>query len=807
MFWRLGLLPLASFVLLASVRTDAAPVAAFDKVGVAFLQKNCIACHNEKTKRADVSLHHLKTEGDLLKNRKLVENVLRVVRTGEMPPSSKQRPAVADLEAFTASVASVFESHDRTAKPDPGRVTVRRLNRAEYNNTIRDLVGVDFNPAADFPSDDIGHGFDNIGDVLTLSPVLMERYLAAAESIVQRAIMTTIPPVPRRYLAGRFLHPYPNDLPGTTGRFRPMRPLDPNPIYSGPFAAGTDYLKFTNEDDLILRVRLYAQPKGKSPVKVALFLSGTKVKNPSPDVEVDRLMGAGLKAIKPIEILKTFEITARDDKKLQEIEFPINRRDDAQRAGVAVIKPPEGEEPPHLFVENIWSEGPLETRPKTHRTLLACSPTKPQTEQTREVLGRFLSRAFRRPATGSETERYSKMVDQTVAAGQKWESGVQLAMQAALVSPKFLFRLELDERPGAEATALDEYQLASRLSYFLWSSMPDQELFELAARKQLVANLDSQVKRMLKDPRSGALTDNFAMQWLQLRRLKTHAPDAALFPKFDDNLRSSLLQETELFFDAIVKEDRSVLDLIDADFTFLNERLTWHYGITDTNGSTWGKKAKVPGKPIRGKEFVRVNLQPGDVRGGLLTQGSVLTVTSNPTRTSPVKRGKWVLEQLLGTPPPPPPPDVPELNEKSVLTGSLRQQMEQHRKNPACAACHAKMDPLGFAFENFDAVGAYRGQEGKLPIDASGELPDGRKFNGPAELKAILKEKKDLVARNLAEKVLTYALGRGLEYYDRRTVDGIVTAMAKNDYRFSTLITETVKSYPFRYRRGLEASK
>ena len=362
---------------------------------------------------------------------------------------------------------------------DPGRVTIRRLNRNEYNNTIRDLLHVDLKPAEDFPADDVGHGFDNIGDVLTLPPLLMERYLAAAESISQRAILTEIPPVPRRYLAGRFLHPYPHEAPGTNGRFRPMRPLDTNPVYSGPFIAGTDYLKFNDQDDFFLRVRLYAQPKGKAPVRVALFLSGPNVRKPSPDAEVDRILGVALKSFKPIEILGTFEITATDEKKIQEIEFPISRRGDIQNAGVALVKPPEGEEPANLFIESIWSEGPLETRPLSHRLLLACTPDKPQPEQTREVLQRFVSRAFRRPVTPAELERYAKIVDTTVAEGGKWESGVQLAVQAVLVSPKFLFRFELDDRPDApEARPIDEYQLAARLSYFLWSSLPDAELTE-----------------------------------------------------------------------------------------------------------------------------------------------------------------------------------------------------------------------------------------------------------------------------------------------------------------------------------------
>jgi hypothetical protein len=382
---------------------------------------------------------------------------------------------------------------------------------------------------------------------------------------------------------------------------------------------------------------------------------------------------------------------------------------------------------------------------------------------------------------------------------------MQLAMQAVLVSPKFLFRVELDDRPVSDTPrAIDEYQLASRLSYFLWSTMPDDELFDLASKKQLTANLDAQVRRMLKDPKAKALVDNFAMQWLQLRRLSEFAPDTKLFPNWNDRLRKAMLRETELFFETIINEDRSILDLIESDFTFLNETLARHYGIADTKGNWMYQKATRPGgQPIRGDRFVRVEVPPE--RSGLLTQASVLTVTSNPTRTSPVKRGRWVLEQVLGTPPPPPPPDVPELKDEKMLTGSLRQRMEQHRANPSCASCHARMDPIGFAFENYNAIGAYRQKDGDFAIDPSGTLPDGKSFKGPGELKKILKEKKDLLGRCLSEKLLVYALGRGLEYYDRRTIDRIVSSLEKDNYRFSTLVVEIVKSDPFRLRRGKES--
>jgi hypothetical protein len=422
-------------------------------------------------------------------------------------------------------------------------------------------------------------------------------------------------------------------------------------------------------------------------------------------------------------------------------------------------------------------------------------------------LTRFATRAYRRPATKAEVDRLVKLASSAGERGESWEAGIQLAFQAVLVSPKFLFRVELDDRPdSAEPHPIDEYQLASRLSYFLWSSMPDEELLSLAGKKALAANLDAQVRRMLKDPKADALVENFALQWLQLRRLKTFSADPKLFPNFTEELRSAMLKETELFFAAVVREDRSILDLIDADFTFLNEPLARHYGIADTAGNWMGQKATRPGgRPLRGQDFVRVSL-PHKLRGGLLTQASVLTVTSNPTRTSPVKRGRWVLEQLLGTPPPPPPPDVPELaeGEKAVLTGSLRQRMEQHRAKAACAACHARMDPLGFAFENYNAIGAWRDRDGAFPVDSSGVLPDGSSFKGPAELKGILKEKKDLFARCLSEKLLTYALGRGPEPYDRPALDKIQTALEADGHRFSTLVIEITRCFPFRMRRGKE---
>jgi mono/diheme cytochrome c family protein len=758
-----------------------APKSDFAKDGLGFVQKHCVHCHGEKTQKADLALHAYKDEASVLQGRKVWQNVLKMVQGGEMPPKGRPKPSAAEAEAFVRSINSLFERVD-SGKRDPGRVTIRRLNRAEYNNTIRDLVGIDFSAADDFPSDDVGHGFDNIGDVLSLSPVLMERYLAAAESITQRAILVGDPPKPpKRHTSGQFLSSKESKVIRDTS----LRSLD----VQGDL---NTLHKVNNDGEYKLRFRGWERHVGDEHVKVAFLIDGkeiqtTEVKGPAKEK-------AAIYEAKPVH-LKAGEHKVA-------VVF-LNPFTDPKAA-----KPDEAKRT--LFVQFFELEGPLDMVPATHKRIMACKPDQPKREQAREILTRFASRAYRRPATRDEVERLLKLVDASEARGDKWEASIQLALQAILVSPKFLFRVELDDRPNsADPHPIDEYQLASRLSYFLWSSMPDEELFNLAAKKQLTAHLDAQVQRMLKDPKARALTDNFAMQWLQLRRLQAFSPDPRLFPAFNDQLRAAMLKETELFFHAIVSEDRSILDLIDADFTFLNEPLARHYGIVDTNGNHAGQKPVKPGgQPIRSREFLRVALSGGE-RGGILTQASVLTVTSNPTRTSPVKRGRWVLEQLLGTPPPPPPPNVPELpeGEKALASGSLRQRMEQHRANPSCANCHARMDPLGFAFENFNAIGAFRTKDGEFPIDASGVLPDGRSFNGSGELKAILKAKKELFGRCLTEKLSTYALGRGVEYYDKPAMDKIVAALEKHNYKFSVLVAEIAKSDPFRLRRGKDQGK
>jgi len=743
----------------ADAQTPAAKSVPLPKQVTAFVKEHCYACHGPEKKRAGLQLHVFTDEADILKDRKRWQHVVQMVFSGEMPPEEKPRPKLQDVDAFLKSVNDIFDRHDRAAGRDPGRVTMRRLNRTEYNNTIRDLVGVDFQPAADFPSDDVGYGFDNIGDVLTLSPLLMERYLAAAEAIVNRAIVVGDPPRPgSRRLIARFLEPAQrSDLR--------VRELTKDRLHA-PF-------KLNQEGDYTFRVKMSGRPADGANPRVALL--------------------AGDKELQVVEV-------KAPEKNAEVYEAKLHLKEGEVRVSAKLLNP-GGDPARAVFVSWFEMFGPADTYPPSHRKLLAAKDGNVES-QTREILERFATRAYRRPATKDEVERLVKFALDVEKKGERWEAAVGLAMQAVLCSPKFLFRVELDHRPDSKGPhPIDDYQLASRLSYFLWNTMPDEELFVLAGTKQLHANLGAQVRRMLKDQKASSLVESFAIQWLQLRPLQNHVPDPELFGDFNDKLRADMLKETELFFGEVLREDRSILDLIDSNYSFVNERLARHYGVQYPGKSGgfggFGGRRRFGGN----EKFEKVVFKNGE-RGGLLTQASVLTVNSNPTRTNPVKRGKWVLEQLLGTPPPPPPPDVPELPSTEQVKGTLRQRLEQHRKDPACANCHAKMDPLGLAFENFDAIGRFRAKEEGVDIDPSGVLPNGQKFNGPAELRKLLLEKKDLFSRCLTEKMLTYAIGRGLDYYDKPAVDRIVAALAKNDYRFSTLVVEIGKSDPFCLRRG-----
>ncbi len=748
----MGLAPLRS-VMRADEPQAAEAAAAFRNQVAPVLARYCTGCHGGAKPKGDLALDGYKDAQAAEKDRETWERVLGMLELGEMPPKDKPRPSPAELEQLTRWIQASLAKTDCSGDKNPGRVTLHRLNRAEYNNTIRDLVGIDFHPADDFPSDDVGYGFDNIGDVLSMSPILVEKYLAAAEQVVEKAIVAD---AAARQPVKRF------EAKELTGGDR----LGPRVMVSKQ-EAWAEY-QFPKDGQYSLRVKAFAG-KREHPPRLSLRLD-------------DR------------EVLAADVTETKDNARAHEVKLDVPAGTHKIVVSDAARTAPAGngdEKGSLLLVEFIELRGPIDL-PASHRRIVTCEPSgeRSRAECARKILGDFVPRAFRRPATREEIERLVKLVQLAEQQGDGFERGIQLALEAVLTSPHFLFRVEADPEPGdpSGVRALDDHELATRLSYFLWSSMPDDELFELARRGELRKDgvLDAQVRRMLADPKAHALVDNFAGQWLQLRDVAKVNPDADLFPDFDAELRDAMERETELFFESVLRDDRSVFDFLDADYTFANERLARHYGI--------------PG--VRGSEFRRVSLA-GTPRRGVLTQASILTITSNPTRTSPVKRGKWILENILGTPPPPPPPGVEELDtsKEAMLKGSLRERMEQHRSKPMCATCHARMDPLGFAFENFDAIGAWRDFDGSFSIDPSGSLPGDVKFQGAAALVDLLKtSRRTQFCRCLAEKMLTYGLGRGLEPYDRCAVDGVVASLEENDHRFSSLVQAVVHSDPFLLR-------
>ncbi|PYK98909.1 MAG: hypothetical protein DME19_10680 [Verrucomicrobia bacterium] len=729
------------------------------------LAKYCYGCHGEK-KKGDLDLRIYENETSVIRDRRVFEKVMKNLQAHEMPPEKKPQPTAEERALITAWIQSEIFKCD-CDHPDPGRVTLRRLNRAEYNNTIRDLVGVDFQPADDFPADDSGYGFDNIGDVLSLPPVLLEKYLAAAQKVLNKAIVTDMKAKPLQHFNA-------DELDGTA----PGESLGEGIKRLGREGNIFATVKFPHAGEYILRAKAHGEQAGPEPARMSFSLDDKELKKfdvkaeePAPEIYEMRLqVEAG-----PHKFAAAYLNNYRNPKDPN----PKNRDRNLVIHYLEVVDT-DPSQPPVL--------------PETHKRIFFRQPApETKTQVAREIVGRFATRAFRRPVTEEEVSRLIKLFTLADKNGESFEQSVKVALEAVLVSPGFLFRGELQPEPDNPAAVhpVDEFALASRLSYFLWSSMPDDELFALAGRKALRKNLEPEIKRMLKAPKARAFVDNFAGQWLQLRNLKLAAPDKKLFPEFDDDLRAAMAKETELFFTDILQQDRSVLEFLDADFSFVNRRLARLYGI----------------RGVEGDDFQRVSLK-GTHRGGLLAQASILTITSTPTRTSPVKRGTWVLENLLGAPPPPPPPDVPEFKEgkDAALTGTLRQRMEQHRVNPTCAVCHARMDPIGFGLENFNGIGEWRDKEGDFSIDPAGKLVSGESFNGPDDLKTLLlKRKRDDFVRCLTEKMLTYALGRGLEYYDKCAVDQITGRLAKGRYKFSSLILEIVKSAPFELRRGEEA--
>ena len=738
----------------------------FQKDLVPFLKHYCYDCHGTEKQKADVDFQNLPTNTQIFKDRDLWELTRDMMLDDEMPPSKSEQPSMEDRQRIIDLIDQELEKFDCDTISNPGRVTIRRLNRTEYDNTIRDLMGVDFHPSNDFPLDEVGYGFDNIGDVLSLSPILMEKYLNAAESVVTNAILAELPPWPptHRHQAEKF-ETKQDDIIRAEGSVM------------GFYREGSASKKvdIAQSGDYKILIRGYGQQAGPDHAKLEIRLNDREKHVIDVDAFADRPQ------------IYTVRTTLTSGSLTMDLAYMNNYN--VQDHPVAELN---GDR--NLFVDYVQIEGPLNVkRPAlqiSHTNIIPREPKPGQeVEFAREILGPFVKRAYRRPATDSELDRLAKLVELVLDQKATFEESIQVAVQAVLTSPHFLFRWELDP-PNDEGTGtrpLNDYELASRLSYFLWSSMPDDELLNLADEGRLNDPdvLKYQVERMIQDPKSDALVTNFAGQWLQFRSLDTVTPDPTQFPTFTPELRDAMRRESELFFAEIMRTNRSLTDFLDANFTYLNEPLARHYGMDS----------------IQGDAFQRVSLDANSRRGGVLTQASVLTLTSNPTRTSPVLRGKWILEQILGTPPPPPPPDAPMLEEsqEAALSGSLRERMEQHRMKPDCATCHEKMDPIGFAFENFNAIGEWRDLDAGFPIDPAGKLPDGTQFEGAKDLIEALKTR-DTFVHSVIEKMLTFALGRGLEYYDQCTTDTIFEEVTENHLKFQSLVKAVVLSKPFQLR-------
>jgi len=747
------------------------------------IDQYCVACHNDALLTANLSLQGLDI-ANLNDNGVLWEKVLRKLRNREMPPAGMPRP---DPDTYNALVAYLDSERNRIAEvdPNPGRTTLHRLNRTEYANAIRDLLTLEIDSAEMLPADDIGYGFDNIGDVLTVSPLLLERYLSAAAKISRLAIGdTSLPVAYETYEVPKGLvqlNRMNEGMPfGSRGGLsvRHHFPVDGEYEFSVRLATGRYDQILGLERDRQLDLRLDDQRVDLFTIEATQF-AGMSVHGEGPTADSHLQIRVPVKA-------GTRSVTATF---LKDTVIPegiqIRAREAAFFEGVG-----------RLSITGPYEiEGPGTTA--SRERIFICRPEAANEEEAcaEEIITTLARRAYRRPINADDLPQLMDLYS-NAAAGGGFENGVRMALQKILVSPEFIFRMEFDPpdtEPG-DAYAVSDLELASRLSFFLWSSIPDDELLRLAENNQLsdAEILEQQTRRMMADPKSKSLVSNFAGQWLFLRNIARVQPDPVAFPNFDENLRHALQRETELLVESMVQEDRSVVDILDSDYTFLNERLADHYGIEGVYGS----------------EFRRVNLED-DARRGLLGQASILTVTSYPNRTAPTIRGKWVLEQLLGTPPPPPPPNVPSLAEdENTRVLSMRERMEQHRANPACAVCHKMMDPLGFALENFDGLGRWRDTTGELDaqIDSSGILPDGTNFDGPMGLREVLLSKQDLFVETFTERLLTYALGRGVEHYDLPMVRKITREAADDNYTWSSIITGIVRSVPFQMRRASDDS-
>ncbi len=751
------------------------------------IEQYCLDCHDSGTKKGDLVLEGLNT-AQLAANTRTAEQVVKKLHHRQMPPIGEVRPETTTYDRVVAEVAAALD-RAATARPNPGRTdTFRRLNRTEYQNAIRDLLGVEIDATAMLPNDEPSHGFDNV-TVGTLSPTLLDRYVSAAQKIARLAVGA------------------PRKVPGgDTFRIRPDVTQEehveglPVGTRGGTLIAYT----FPLDGEYEIQVRL-ARDRNEA-------VEGLK-KPHELEVLLDRER-VGLFTVKPPPPAdKNYELIDRH------LHLRIAVKAGRHDLGVTFVKDPsavlETERSPFQARFNMHrhprtapavyqvsitgpfdAKGPGDTpsRELIFGGVRPGSDSRPAEQSAaREILGKLTRRAFRRPIGDEDLRKPMEFFDQGCAEGAGFEAGIENAIAAILVSPGFLFRIEEDPAGVAPNTAyrVSDFELASRLSFFLWSSLPDDALLDAAERGELrhPPQLEQQVRRMLADPKARNLATNFAGQWLQLRKLDEITPDLRRFIDFDDNLRQAFRQETELFVESVVREDRPITELLDADYTFLNERLAKHYGIPHVYGSHFRRVSFAP--------------DPRRQRGGLLRQGSILTVTSYATRTSPVIRGHWILANLAGAPPPPPPPNVPSLDDNNVAASlPIRERLAAHRKNPSCAGCHDVMDPVGFALENFDAIGRWRTSEEHRPIDASGGLPDGSTFQDVAGLERALLARPELFAETLSEKLLIFALGRGVEYYDAPAVREIVRRTRADHYRFSSLMLGIVNSTPFQMRKS-----
>jgi hypothetical protein len=825
-------------------------VDAFEQHVLPVVSKNCLRCHSDRQQAGKLSLERFQTAAAASERPEVWQKVLDKITSGQMPPRPLAPLPASDVAAVTSwirTLPGVSEMSATAATSDPGRVTARRLNRAEYNNTVRDLLGVTIRPADEFPVDDSGYGFDNIGDVLSLSPMLMEKYVNAARVVARAAVMGE--PYPEK--PGQLVHLTPKKMQDDVhakGNETPysMRgtlyktyhfPVDGEyefrwryGNYRGrgkPVGPGRPFATAARPNEKPLPSADVVQPDAPAPGRGAG--GGTTPRRPLTDAERKAREDKLREAFPPI--LMTFSVDGKpvhSEYVEGDGNYNYSHGDNIARvrltAGDHVLRVswPELANHPNpfglinadgrqeLFVDYMRILGPYNPSnapPPGFKKIFICDPRSGgepgqySGQCVKQIVTNLVTRAYRRPATAEEVDRLLKVVEE-VQKDDSIEQGIRLAIEAVLVSPNFLFRIEREPTGATGAMGatgatgaigatgavyqISDYELASRLSYFLWSSMPDEELFRLAEQKRLhdPVVLERQVRRMVQDPKAEAVVRNFGEQWLNLRLMDRTKPDSEKFLSIDDELLDDMRRETLMFIGAVVQEDRSILDFIDGRFTFLNGPLARYYGV----------------KGIDGEEFQKVQLD-GEQRSGIVTQGSILTISSYATRTSPVLRGKWVLDNLLGAAPPPPPDDIPPLQEKDLGTAaSMRERLEQHRANPSCAVCHDQMDPIGFALENYDAAGAWRVKDGNFDLDTTGKLPDGRSFTGAKGLKQILRADASAFARHFTERLMTYGLGRGLERADRPVVDEITREIAREDYKFVSLVTHIVTSRPFRFR-------